>query len=72
MDWLVVENLMQLWVNMWMCRRLFFAGENPVQSIPITLSNNAVSHLQKLKAEKNNDDLMLRIGVRSGGVHSCF
>ena len=38
-----------------------------MQAIPITLSGNAVSHLQKLKAEKANDDLMLRIGVRSGG-----
>lgn len=38
-----------------------------MEAIPITLSGNAVSHLQKLKADKANDDLMLRIGVRSGG-----
>ena len=43
------------------------AGESAVQAIPITLSGNAVSHLQKLKAEKSSEDLMLRIGVRSGG-----
>jgi hypothetical protein len=44
-----------------------FVGENAVQATPILLSENALSHLRKLKAEKGNDSLLLRVGVRSGG-----
>ena len=38
----------------------------PVQPV-ITLSDNALEHLHKLRAESGGDELLLRIGVKSGG-----
>jgi hypothetical protein len=39
----------------------------PVDAIPIQISDNALKHLRRLRAEKDNKDLLLRVGVRSGG-----
>jgi hypothetical protein len=39
----------------------------PVDAIPIQISENALKHLRQLRAEKDNKDLLLRVGVRSGG-----
>jgi Fe-S cluster assembly iron-binding protein IscA len=33
----------------------------------ISLSDNALNHLHKLRAESGGDELLLRIGVKSGG-----
>ncbi|KAK9828961.1 hypothetical protein WJX72_003055 [[Myrmecia] bisecta] len=33
----------------------------------ITLTDNALAHLKKLRAESGGEELLLRIGVRSGG-----
>lgn len=33
----------------------------------ITLTDNALKHLHKLRAESGGDELLLRIGVKSGG-----
>jgi hypothetical protein len=45
-----------------------FAGGTaaPVQPV-ISLSENALNHLHKLRAESGGDELLLRIGVKSGG-----
>jgi hypothetical protein len=34
---------------------------------PISLSESALSHLYKLRAEVGGEDLMLRVGVKQGG-----
>jgi len=34
---------------------------------PITLSDNALSHLVKLRSEVGGDTLLLRVGVKQGG-----
>lgn len=39
-----------------------------VQAHPISLTERALQHLHKLKADKvDQDTLLLRVGVRSGG-----
>ena len=35
--------------------------------MPITLSDNAVKHLRRMKEDKGDVELLLRVGVRSGG-----
>ena len=40
---------------------------NKAPPSPITLTEGALSHLQKLKAEKGQDKVTLRVGVKSGG-----
>ena len=35
--------------------------------MPITLSDKAVKHLERMKEDKGNAELLLRVGVRSGG-----
>ena len=42
------------------------APVKPVKPV-ITLSDNALGHLHKLRAESGGDELLLRIGVKSGG-----
>lgn len=44
------------------------AGATTAPAKPvITLTDNALKHLQKLRAESGGDELLLRIGVKSGG-----
>lgn len=38
----------------------------PVKPV-ISLTNKALEHLHKLRAESGDDELLLRIGVKSGG-----
>jgi hypothetical protein len=38
-----------------------------VNAIPITVSDGALKHLKRLKADKGDTELLLRVGVRSGG-----
>lgn len=39
---------------------------------PITLSENALAHLRKLRAEQGGEGLLLRMGVKSGGCSGAF
>lgn len=34
---------------------------------PITLSDNALTHLEKLRADSGGEKMLLRVGVKSGG-----
>lgn len=43
------------------------AGADTIQAHPISLTEKAQDHLQKLKASKEDQNLLLRVGVRSGG-----
>jgi iron-sulfur cluster assembly accessory protein len=35
--------------------------------VPITLSDAAVKHLKRMREDKREPELLLRVGVRSGG-----
>ncbi|GMH39436.1 hypothetical protein BSKO_07334 [Bryopsis sp. KO-2023] len=45
------------------------APDTVSQPPPITVTENALTHLKTLKANRNEDALLLRIGVRSGGCN---
>lgn len=42
-------------------------GSGAVSAAPILVSSTALSHLKRLKADKGDEELLLRIGVKSGG-----
>lgn len=38
-----------------------------MDAIPITVSDGALAHLKRMRQDKGNTALLLRVGVRSGG-----
>lgn len=46
---------------------------NKAPPTPITLTEGAMDHLRKLKAERGESKAVLRVGVKSGGCrYDCF